>query len=134
MTELDWKPSYSVGIKELDEHHKRLLQLIKEFSNEKPTCNDKRCFVILNELIKYAERHFSAEESLMQQYRYDGLNLQQKEHEAFLDKIFELNKELEDKGAEVFSELVIYLKGWYISHILGTDISYKGFFEGKGVK
>ena len=134
MAKLDWKSSYSVGVKELDEHHKRLLQLINDFSDEKPTYNDKRCFIILNELIKYAELHFSAEESLMQQYSYDELNLQQKEHEAFMDKIFELNKELADKGAEVFSELVIYLKGWYISHILGTDKNYKRFFERKGAK
>ncbi len=128
MTELNWKPSYSVGVKQLDQQHERLLQLINEFSSENPDHSIKRCFVSLNEIINYAQLHFASEEALLQQYNYEGLISHQKEHEAFMDTIFELNQKMADSGVDIFPDLVMFLKDWYISHVLGTDKGYKGLF------
>jgi hemerythrin len=57
---LEWRPSYSVGVKELDEQHKNLLVLINELANENPDHSPKRCFVALNDLVKYAQKHFES--------------------------------------------------------------------------
>jgi hemerythrin-like metal-binding protein len=133
MTKLNWKPSYSVGVKQLDQQHERLLQLINEFSSENPDHSIKRCFVSLNEMIKYAQLHFASEEALLQQHNYEELSSHQKEHEAFMDKIFELNQKMADSGADIFPDLVMFLKDWYISHVLGTDKNYKSLLETQGV-
>ena len=75
MMKLEWKATYSVGVKQLDEQHEKLLQLINDLSSENPDNSIKRCFAILNELINYAQLHFSTEEALLEQHHYAQLYL-----------------------------------------------------------
>ncbi len=133
MATIEWKPTYSVGVEQLDGQHQKLLRLINDLSLENPEANNKKCFVLLNELVKYAELHFNTEENLMQTHGYTGLTSHQQEHEIFTEKLFELNQKMTTSGETIFSELTLYLKDWYISHVLGTDQGYKDFFAEKGV-
>jgi len=129
MTKLDWKPIYSVGVKQLDQQHESLLQLINDLSIENPNRSIKRCFLILNDLIQYAQSHFATEEALMEQYGYGELISHRNEHEAFMAKIFELNQSLTDRSSDIFPDLIMFLKDWYISHVLGTDRNYISLFN-----
>ncbi len=133
MAPIEWKPVYSVGVKQLDEQHQKLLQLINDLSTEIQEEDAKQCFVVLNELVRYVQKHFSTEEKLMQAHAYPGLSEQQQEHEAFTEKLFELNQKMTASDGEILPELTLYLKDWYISHVLGTDQGYKDFFMAKGV-
>lgn len=130
---LEWKPSYSVGVRELDEQHETLLGLINGLAGENPDHGSKRCFVALNDLVKYAQIHFKAEENLMRLHVFPGLGAHEKEHEAFAESVFEFNQSLADGSPGVFSVLLSFLKDWYITHVLGTDKEYKEFFETKKV-
>lgn len=133
MATIEWKPAYSVGVEQLDEQHQKLLQLINDLSPENPEEGAKQSFVVLNELVRYVQKHFTTEENLMQAHAYPGLPEQQQEHEAFTEKLFELNQKMTASGGEILPELTLYLKDWYISHVLGTDQGYKDFFMEKGV-
>ena len=130
---LEWKSSYSVGVGTLDQQHKTLLDLINGLAGENPDHGSKRCFIALNGLVKYAQLHFETEEELMRVHGFSGLAMQEKEHEAFTQKVFELNQRLADGAPDIFSDLLSFLKDWYITHILGTDREYIGFFEAKKV-
>ena len=51
MAILKWKDSYSVGIKSLDQQHRRLLELINKLSGIDPETKDKKkIFSVLNAL------------------------------------------------------------------------------------
>lgn len=130
---LTWQDNFSVGVKELDRQHKRLLELINDLSDKNPDHSINNCFAVLNELIKYAQLHFATEESLMATHGYNDLHSHQNDHEAFTERIFELNQKLTSQGADIFPDLIIFVTEWYISHVLGTDKNYKNHFEAKGV-
>ena len=133
MTKLVWKDEYSVGVKELDKQHEKLLDLINRLYEENPDKSLDDCFWHLNTMIKYAELHFTTEENLMEKYGYEGLEIQQNEHDSFTMKVFALNEELAQEKGDIYSDIIVFLKEWYVSHILGTDKEYMDFFKEKGV-
>ena len=134
MAILEWKDSYSVGIKSLDHQHRRLLDLINELSVIDPkTADAKKVFTALNGLAEYAQTHFDTEEKLLVQYNYPKLVQQQREHVAFTGDVFQIAQDLEHMNSGVRGEVIDFLKNWFISHILGTDREYIDFLLSKGV-
>ena len=77
---------------------------------------------ILNELKAYTIEHFSDEEEYMESIRYEGLAAQKRAHEAFVDKLENINLEkIDNDPQEYLQELLEFLLGWLINHILHTD-------------
>ena len=133
MAILKWKDSYSVGIKSLDQQHRRLLELINKLSGIDPETKDKKkIFSVLNALAEYAQAHFDSEESYLSKYEYPNLAQQQREHVAFTAEVFRLAQKLEQAEPGIHSEVINFTKDWYISHILGTDREYIDFLLSKG--
>ena len=134
----EWKNSYSVGVKELDIQHQKLLHLINELDqfldNRQETSSKARCFAALNALVKYAENHFSAEEGYLSKYAYPKYDLQKKEHEDFIDTVFSMHTRFEKDDSYTLNEIVNYLRDWYSLHILGMDQGYKQFLAEKGAE
>lgn len=124
MSVLVWKPSYSVGVTELDQQHEILLGLINEFAGENPDRSIKRCYIVLNDLVKYAQLHFNTEETLLGLHGFAGLSTHKMEHDTFTERVFELNQKLQAGDTNIFNEVVDFLKDWYIAHVLGTDREY----------
>lgn len=129
MAQLEWKAYYSVGVEELDLQHAHLLKLINTMHENKAELDIKECYLLLNELIQYAQLHFQTEEKLLANYNYDDLTLQQNDHEAFTIKVFQLNQELTNKGPSIFPTILKFLDDWYLEHIYGVDQNYKALFR-----
>lgn len=130
---LEWKGSYSVGIKSLDEQHERLLEIINELSGIDPeTIDKKRTFSGLNALAEYAQTHFDLEEHYLRTYDYPKLAQQQREHVAFTAEVFRLAQALEQAHPGIHAAIINFTKDWYISHVLGTDREYIDFLLSKG--
>jgi hemerythrin-like metal-binding protein len=134
MTAIDWNDTYSVGVAELDEQHKGLLKILNDLSeaNRGPS-GTSVFFKTLNDLTQYAQNHFATEERYMEKHGYPGLEEQQKDHESFVEKVFLFNEQREKGDTDLYQDIVVFLKDWYLSHILGMDKQYKKFFAEKGV-
>ena len=133
MAMLAWKESYSVGIKTLDDQHKRLLELVNQLSVLNPGAPDKKeIFSVLNALVVYAQTHFDTEEEYLKKYDYPRLIQQQREHVTFVADVFRLAKELEQNEPRIHRKVSDFVSDWYGSHILGTDREYKDFLRAKG--
>jgi hemerythrin len=80
MKSLEWKDSYSVGVKALDEQHMNLFSLINQMRSA-ITNQDLPDEIanLLTELENYVHQHFLTEESLLEKYDYYGLGQQKKE-------------------------------------------------------
>ncbi|MDE5824566.1 MAG: hemerythrin family protein, partial [Lachnospiraceae bacterium] len=77
---------------------------------------------ILNELKDYTKEHFADEEEYMEGINYDGLGAQKRAHEAFIDKLENINlDQVDENPQEYLQELLEFLLGWLINHILHTD-------------
>lgn len=131
---INWKNEFSVGVKEMDEQHKKLLGMINRLIEEQHTLTDPRTIAdLLTEMTDYALVHFRAEEFLMAEYGYEQINAQEKQHQAFIDKTISFYS-ASDIGPNVLSvALLDYLGTWLVGHILQEDMKYKNFFKSKGL-
>lgn len=58
----------------------------------------------------------------MESIHYEGLAAQKRAHEAFVEKLETIDvNELEHESREYFQQLVEFLLGWLINHILQSD-------------
>ena len=133
MTLLQWDESYSVGIKEFDEHHKELLVHIHNLNNAiRQRQSQKLITGLLNKLEDYANFHFSAEEYYMTKYNYPQFDEQKKQHNLFFSKIDEYKHAV---ATEQLSLIVLgFLNNWYLGHISNVDKQYQKFFNRLGIK
>ena len=77
---------------------------------------------ILNELKEYTKEHFGDEEEFMESIHYKGIEAQKRAHEAFIDKLENIDlNEIENNPNEYLQNLLEFLLGWLINHILHTD-------------
>ncbi len=119
---LGWKQNYEIGIPTIDEQHKGLLQLINDLLSHENLPHTKK------EIVKYSELHFATEERFMTITKFPILTQHQLQHESFLKQIILFAEQLESGNTQVFTNLLQFLKNWYITHIGGTDRDYKDYF------
>jgi hemerythrin len=130
-----WKESYSVGVKALDEQHKKLFVLVSQM-HEAMIAGKGRTLVgqVLNELLDYVRLHFSAEEKLLAKYNYPGLDEQKLEHEAFIKKVDDMKHKMDAGSLTLSIEVSQFLNSWITEHIMGMDRKYGEFLNSKGEK
>lgn len=131
---INWKNEFSVGVKEMDDQHKKLLGMINRLIEEQHTLTDPKTIAdLLTEMTDYAQVHFRAEEFLMAEYGYDKKKQQEQQHQAFIDKTISFYS-ASDMGPNILSvALLDYLGTWLVGHILKEDMKYKEFFRSKGL-
>lgn len=134
METINWKNEFSVGVKEMDEQHKKLLGMINRLIEEQHTLTDPKTIAdLLTKMTDYAQVHFRAEEFLMAEYGYEQKSVQEKQHQGFIDKTISFYSAT-DLGPNVLSvALLDYLGTWLVEHILQEDMKYKAFFRSKGL-
>ena len=122
----EFKEEFKTGIDQIDQEHKRLFEIadqIYELKN-KEFVHDKydEIIKILEELKEYTIFHFGHEEEYMQRIEYTGLEAQQYAHQAFVDKLNEINlDDVDENQQEYLIELVDFLLSWLVNHILKVD-------------
>ena len=115
-----------IGVLEIDNEHKRLFELINEVDAAVKSDVDSMttAMALLNELKQYAVTHFAHEEAYMASIHDPELPRQQKEHQAFVDKVnsYRFSDITEETAKQLILELLEYLSKWLMGHILGSDI------------
>ena len=117
---------YHTGIKEIDEEHKRLFDIIRETNTliHNDLLHDKYDEIIhlLEELREYTKIHFSDEEAYMKKIGFPELDAQIRAHTAFVDKLVTIDldelDDMDDHQQEYLMELIDFLAGWLVNHIL----------------
>ena len=85
---------------------------------------------VLNELKLYTQRHFVDEEEYMESINYEGLEAQKTVHEAFIERVINLDlaeiEEMDENQDEYLRDLLEFLNDWLINHILRMDTQIPG--------
>ncbi|MRS02317.1 hemerythrin, partial [bacterium] len=75
-------------MKTLDLQHQKILDELNKLYSTFETASEKEDLATtLNNLIDYANQHFSTEEGLLEKYKYHDLISQRKEHSLYQQKI-----------------------------------------------
>jgi len=132
---LEWNDTYNIGVKEIDNQHRGLFDLIDKLFNSRLYEPDgKYFFLTLNKFVEYAQLHFATEERYMQEAQYSKFAEHQREHELFIEQASKLVQDVEKKESDIEIKTLEFLKDWYLAHILGTDRDLEKPFKAKGFK
>lgn len=129
-----WQDSYSVGVVELDSHHKQILELVRKMTSEDwLTDNSDELGDALDELAGYVTVHFGAEEAYMEQFNYENYEEHLEQHVEYIRKITKLTADWMDGADTVQDDLVNFLRQWWLNHILAEDKKYTATFNNNGL-
>ena len=130
MAFLNWKNNYSVGVLELDQQHRRLIEIINELHSTMAAGNDRaRLQKVMEQLTEYTIYHFRFEESLMQRHGYPNLAEHKRVHAAMEQRVAEFAQAISVTTGSYSIQLLDFLKQWLTRHILETDMKYKPFVD-----
>ena len=130
---ITWENGYSVGVAEIDDHHKQLINMINELyfamTNDR---GQKLVSSIIGDMLNYAKMHFTIEEGYMRQCHYLGVLPHYREYEKFVAKAQDLLRRSEEGEFVLSFEVIQFLSDWLKSHILETDMKYVATFKESG--
>lgn len=117
---------YRTGIELVDNEHMKLFEIIRQTDEaiHAEMLHDKYDVImdIIDELRDYTILHFNDEEKYMESIKYEGLEHQRLAHQAFVDRLNDINlNEVDDNQQEYLEELIEFLMGWLVNHILKMD-------------
>lgn len=132
---ISWSDELSVGLQEIDEQHKILINLINRLFNEAILHKADKTIIsaILEELVQYTIVHFAVEESLFRIFDYPDAETHQVHHDKLKQEVSSFQKKFAG-GAVIDIELMNFLRKWLTHHIMMDDKKYTPFFLEKGLK
>jgi hemerythrin len=131
---INWEPAYSVGIREIDKQHMKLIDLVNELHEGMKSGKGKEILGnILNELVKYTSFHFSHEEQLFDKYDYPDTAVHKRQHKELVEQVMEYKTSYESGKSVLSLDIMTFLKDWLIKHIAGSDKNYTAYLNSKGV-
>jgi len=122
MNLIEWDRTYELGIQEIDDHHRKLIELLNKSYDLLLCSTDKtEMQAILQELVAYTDYHFDAEECLMTEASYKGLMPHVIKHNNFKHQLAVLMQDYLSRLPNVNTDIVLFLCGWLKKHILKDD-------------
>jgi len=124
-----WSDDFSVGIQEIDEQHKELVDLLNQLHvaiHEHHGTETSR--KILDDLADYTRTHFAVEESLMRVSNYPEFAAHKQNHEELIGQVIALQEKLDTGQAAITFELLHFLKVWLTRHINEADKRFGAYF------
>ncbi len=123
---LIWKQEYSVGLEQIDEHHRHFFDLINaiEAQAKRKTVSKDHLQKLLTHLRDYAFYHFATEEEYLERYGYRGRKIHARLHDAFrlrIEKFLDRTEDPRTDAASLYTESADYAKKWLLHHILVED-------------
>ena len=135
MAMINWNDSLSVHVAEIDQQHKKLIEMINELNDAMKVGKGKDVLEkIVNNLIGYTATHFKTEENYFAKFGYPDTENHKKEHAAFVQKVSDFKTGFETGKLAMTIEVMSFLSDWLKNHIMGTDKKYASFFNEKGLR
>ncbi|OYV86573.1 MAG: hemerythrin [Ignavibacteriae bacterium 37-53-5] len=129
-----WTPELSVNVKEIDNQHKKLVNLINLLHDSMKSGKGKAVMgKVLNDLTDYTVYHFGTEERLFQKYGYIEYPQHKQEHDDLTKQVLDVRSKFEAGQTTITIEVMNFLKDWLNNHIKYSDKKYSAFLNSKGV-
>ncbi len=131
---IKWDDNFSVKVKEIDEQHKKLVEMINALHDAMSEGKSKEILSdIIQKMIEYTDFHFKTEEKYFDKFDYPDSKKHKAEHINFVQKVTEFHDGYKSGKVFLSIEVMDFLKNWLHSHITGSDKNYTSFFNSKGL-
>lgn len=119
----EWNDKYKTGIRVIDSQHAFLFALTDRLVRQVNQGQDISLGSTLDQLLDYADQHFSYEEKVLKQAHYRELPEHHKMHVNMKGQLDSYVQEMKN-GKLTAEKLVDFLKNWLQLHILAEDMKY----------
>ncbi|HIJ37841.1 MAG TPA: bacteriohemerythrin, partial [Rhodospirillaceae bacterium] len=131
---LVWHDEYSVNIQRIDVQHRRLFAtanaLLEVLESDRGQAEVSSA---LDFLLDYAQHHFAEEEDVMRLHDYPQFAAHAQAHKLLMAQVREQETLMRTGNAPSAAELLEFLRGWIIHHVLIDDRKYAAYLNEKGV-
>jgi len=130
MSTFEWKSDFCTGIEEMDKHHKLFFDYLNAL--EKTVGGNKSMKVIergIKKVEDYIKYHFAEEENLLRVTGSPDYARQKKQHNFFVLQIEELKERFSKGDKTVPVSTLVFLRDWFLNHILETDKNYGSYLK-----
>jgi hemerythrin-like metal-binding protein len=124
-----WSEGYSVGIKDIDMQHMKLIDLINKLYNLFLNKNYDDLKNIMKELKDYTLYHFSTEERLFREKKYSNELEHIAKHEELVNQLNTLINEFINSPSVLTMKTMTFLQKWLTNHIMKEDKKYVGYLD-----
>ncbi len=132
MAYINWKETYEIGFKIIDEQHQKLIEYMNELYYAQTNGTGQYLVSeLLEKLADYTHYHFATEKNLFEQYEYPTANEHIIEHNYFIEQIETLQREIAKNNLLLSLKTLDFLKDWTINHILGTDQEFGDYVHSR---
>lgn len=135
MAIVEWNEDMSVGVAELDGHHKKLLSMINrlvvaigEGKGKEHVGNS------VSELVDYTEYHFNLEHEYFHKFGFVESAEHMEQHTAFVKKIRETSEKVKSGKLVLSINILYFLKDWLVKHIMVVDKKYTQLLHDNGIR
>ena len=137
MQEILWNDNLSVHVKEIDDQHKELIKMINRLGEAVKDGSWPKKIVTLSdvllEMIDYLDYHFSTEEKYMIAYNYPEYQAHREEHQRFVREVTTFAEAFHNGKTGLSNDILLFLKDWYLNHIMNTDAKCGAFLSARGL-
>jgi hemerythrin-like metal-binding protein len=135
MAFMEWNDSLSVGVQQIDNEHKKLVDLVNTLNDSMKNGKSKEVLeIVFSELVDYTIEHFTNEELLMQKVNYSNITVHKREHDELTKKVRVLKDDFISGKMMVSIEVRDFLKNWIVNHIQKTDKLYTKAMNDNAIK
>jgi hemerythrin-like metal-binding protein len=128
MALMEWNPSLSVSVDEMDQEHQKLIQLVNDlYEAMKAGIEKKEMDQVFDTLTTYTQNHFSSEETFLQSIGYPDLDVHKIEHQKLISSVEDFKDQYDAGQAMVSMKLIGFLRDWVHNHIQQTDMKYSDY-------
>ena len=122
-----WSPTFSVGVKLVDDQHKGLLNLVNDMFNHVSgnDAQEREYFSkVIQQAVDYVKVHFQTEEKIMIHTSFPGYTEHKNAHDSFVLTVVEQIKNYQTGKRLTLSDFTKFLKEWVLTHIAIMDKQY----------
>ena len=135
MPKILWNKKLSVDIKEFDDDHKRLVDMLNELFDAITVGKaDNVVPKILLDLIAYTKGHFKKEEKAFIKYGYPQYEEHKKIHDDFVKQLDDFKEKFRSGSIPIGIPIFNMLLSWVSEHIMKVDKAYTEYLKNAGME
>ena len=132
---LKWSDKYSVNVAEIDEQHKKLINLANELYDAMRVGKGKNILGnVIAEIVNYTVYHFNTEECLLKRCGYPRYTEHKEMHDNLSQKTRDLKEAFDNGNKPTTIDVMLLLTIWLNAHILVEDQNYAPYLHSNAVR
>lgn len=133
-----WDETYNIGIKEIDDQHQRLFEILQDLNLAMMKGRAKyHIQETLSQLADYTYYHFDFEEQIMEKFKYPRMGGHVEEHQRFRKELATQILKFNEGNTLVNVDTYMQIRDWILSHVTdhtqGYDQALGHFLRQKGL-